>query len=544
MTSRDESTAETAHGDDALPEWQDMEYEAQVPPPDWTSGPATFDDTPPPQIVRTVNLLPIPKHDVASADKVEDIAAFILARAQEGLGDIFEHEDYAGFDGPTERWARAIAEHQTGAPYTQPVYFYRNQKKVVREIVERGRYPLVGQCQQSVTTALCLGGWDGGVAGDIGSGCSAFSACGRLGEGWAASDLPPAKQTGGAVNHELSDWPDDLWNRIGVGSCLFWAKEGDEGQGHVALVIRKHPTERRWQLWDTRTSFLEPRVTAAAAQSRMLWESPWWRRIPVTMSEGTWAFHGIARIGGLGGVKPALKPRGLCRLVLRGRKDQRLLYRSAWLSMEEHGLPASWLLRSLRGAPFHDQIEPMWCINAEAPDKRPLFDCTCDERGNAKMSWSPNQGVHARPDPAAWAPDAPYPAGASAPSQKAAAAASSPSSPAAAGNTERGKAATGSGGLKSTELAGQAELEQIVAAGKGSVARGAQGPMVKALQEALLSLGYNLGAAGADGDFGKGTTSAVQQFQKDAHLSVDGVVGPGVLKALDRALSNRGGTAS
>ncbi|MCD6725607.1 peptidoglycan-binding protein, partial [Vibrio cholerae] len=70
---------------------------------------------------------------------------------------------------------------------------------------------------------------------------------------------------------------------------------------------------------------------------------------------------------------------------------------------------------------------------------------------------------------------------------------------------------------------------------------------VKLLQEALIKLGFDLGKAGADGDFGGKTKTAIEQFQKSYQPShqthpsysigpVDGIVGKGTLLALDEAL--------
>ncbi|GIB79889.1 vgrG protein [Vibrio cholerae] len=70
---------------------------------------------------------------------------------------------------------------------------------------------------------------------------------------------------------------------------------------------------------------------------------------------------------------------------------------------------------------------------------------------------------------------------------------------------------------------------------------------VKLLQETLIKLGFNLGKAGADGDFGSKTKTAIEQFQKSYQPShqthpsysigpVDGIVGKGTLLALDEAL--------
>lgn len=54
---------------------------------------------------------------------------------------------------------------------------------------------------------------------------------------------------------------------------------------------------------------------------------------------------------------------------------------------------------------------------------------------------------------------------------------------------------------------------------------GDQGDKVKELQQHLIAGGYNLGASGADGDFGQATYDAVRKFQSDHGLAVDGVVG-------------------
>ena len=70
---------------------------------------------------------------------------------------------------------------------------------------------------------------------------------------------------------------------------------------------------------------------------------------------------------------------------------------------------------------------------------------------------------------------------------------------------------------------------------------------VKALQEALIALGYDLGTGGVyedgvDGDFGPITEEAVMQFQLDRGFNsanVDGIVGEGTHKELMRALSGQ-----
>lgn len=66
--------------------------------------------------------------------------------------------------------------------------------------------------------------------------------------------------------------------------------------------------------------------------------------------------------------------------------------------------------------------------------------------------------------------------------------------------------------------------------------QGARGYYVKILQDRLVSLGYNLGSAGADSDFGPATSRAVMAFQRSQEgLMVDGVVGESTWSALDAA---------
>ena len=54
----------------------------------------------------------------------------------------------------------------------------------------------------------------------------------------------------------------------------------------------------------------------------------------------------------------------------------------------------------------------------------------------------------------------------------------------------------------------------------------AEGPEVTNLQEILISLGYNVGFSGADGNFGPNTQAAVIKFQQDNGLNPNGKVGP------------------
>lgn len=484
-----------------------------------TAAPASFDGSAPPQLVHTVNMLPIPSHDLRGPDDLDGIASFILARAKQGVGDIFAHEDYTGFENtPTEGWARAIAEHQTGIPYTMPAFFYGAQKQVAQGIVQQGRYPLVGQCQQSVTTALCIGGWDGGRYGDIGASKDSQPYCASLGRGWR--DVP----------FDLKKWSDEQWNDVEVGSCLFWSTDS-AGVGHVTMVIRKHPHDRKWQLWDTNTSVLDPRSHAAVAkEAQMLWESHWWDYIPRTLSS-SWQFRGIGLIRGLGQVRTGLRPRGRTRLLLLRRSDKALLFRSAWIDMEQANLPISWLLRALRGAPFHDRIEARFCVDSTPglaknfPRGAPLLDITVDPSGNARMYWNyqGGQGFHERKDAELARPDAPYRQGATG-------SAASPAQSAPARTNEGGAS-------KSATLGGIEEIDRILEHG-GALRLGSRGPGVKALQEALIALGIEI-PGGADGLFGKGMAEALKKFQKEADLSPDGIADASTLRALDERLRQR-----
>jgi hypothetical protein len=65
--------------------------------------------------------------------------------------------------------------------------------------------------------------------------------------------------------------------------------------------------------------------------------------------------------------------------------------------------------------------------------------------------------------------------------------------------------------------------------------KGRKGSGVKAVQAKLIKLGYYLGGSGADGIFGTLTEKAVRDFQTDAGITVDGIVGPQTEAALDKA---------
>lgn len=57
--------------------------------------------------------------------------------------------------------------------------------------------------------------------------------------------------------------------------------------------------------------------------------------------------------------------------------------------------------------------------------------------------------------------------------------------------------------------------------------RGMEGADVKTLQAALTAYGFSCGRAGADGDFGSGTETALKKFQTKYGLGADGIAGKG-----------------
>jgi peptidoglycan hydrolase-like protein with peptidoglycan-binding domain len=59
------------------------------------------------------------------------------------------------------------------------------------------------------------------------------------------------------------------------------------------------------------------------------------------------------------------------------------------------------------------------------------------------------------------------------------------------------------------------------------------------MQTMLIACGYSCGSAGADGDFGNNTLAALEAFQKDKGLTVDGVYGPVSKAALEKAYAER-----
>ena len=93
----------------------------------------------------------------------------------------------------------------------------------------------------------------------------------------------------------------------------------------------------------------------------------------------------------------------------------------------------------------------------------------------------------------------------------------------------------------------ESELNPVPASGSKSgtntdhptLRRGITGDAVKQLQTLLMMKGYDCGATGADGVFGKNTEAAVRKFQWDNGLVVDGICGPKTYAALEGVSAQR-----
>lgn len=79
--------------------------------------------------------------------------------------------------------------------------------------------------------------------------------------------------------------------------------------------------------------------------------------------------------------------------------------------------------------------------------------------------------------------------------------------------------------------------ETVYRLGDRDLSYDSEGDDVKELQSYLIELGYDLGVWGADGSFGDCTDIAVRAFQKAKKLTVDGIVGPKTLDALEKAMA-------
>ena len=69
---------------------------------------------------------------------------------------------------------------------------------------------------------------------------------------------------------------------------------------------------------------------------------------------------------------------------------------------------------------------------------------------------------------------------------------------------------------------------------KPTIRRGDKGEYVTLAQTELIQKGYDVGASGADGKFGKATEAAVKEFQRDHQLKADGIIGPLAWEQLDQ----------
>ena len=57
------------------------------------------------------------------------------------------------------------------------------------------------------------------------------------------------------------------------------------------------------------------------------------------------------------------------------------------------------------------------------------------------------------------------------------------------------------------------------------ICKGNTGKAVRVLQSLLIALKYDCGSYGVDGDFGNSTKNAVLNYQRDHHITIDGIVG-------------------
>lgn len=76
------------------------------------------------------------------------------------------------------------------------------------------------------------------------------------------------------------------------------------------------------------------------------------------------------------------------------------------------------------------------------------------------------------------------------------------------------------------------DTASTASASTGTLRKGSKGASVTKMQKMLIALGYDLGKWGADGSFGETTEKAVEAFQQDKGLEVDGVYGPKTKEAL------------
>ena len=59
------------------------------------------------------------------------------------------------------------------------------------------------------------------------------------------------------------------------------------------------------------------------------------------------------------------------------------------------------------------------------------------------------------------------------------------------------------------------------------------------LQTDLVALGYGIGPCGIDGDYGRAMQAAVETFQYDRKIGIDGICGPKTWAAIDQAMAEK-----
>lgn len=92
--------------------------------------------------------------------------------------------------------------------------------------------------------------------------------------------------------------------------------------------------------------------------------------------------------------------------------------------------------------------------------------------------------------------------------------------------------------LSNGDKAGNEVVSPAYKLGDRILRNGTEGEDVKELQTMLISLDYDCGVWGADGEFGDATELAVRAFQTANGCAVDGEVGPETLAALNKAMED------
>lgn len=77
-----------------------------------------------------------------------------------------------------------------------------------------------------------------------------------------------------------------------------------------------------------------------------------------------------------------------------------------------------------------------------------------------------------------------------------------------------------------------------------ALTKGSTGEAVKTMQKMLIACGYSCGSAGADGDFGSSTLSALKKFQSENGLTVDGSYGEKSKAALEKLYASKTKTSN